>query len=151
MESTNIVPALDTRTKRKDGTYPLIFRLGHNRHTAPIPLKVYLKKSEWDEEKRVVKECYKGTESVKLLNNRIQAQKVKLLAELEEMDKRGELESLSVLDIKRLLIKSSGDSFYAFAAEQIEALIKAKRIGTARSYRVAVNVLKLIIMASLSL
>ena len=64
MKSTHIVISLDTRKKKKDGTYPLVMRVGHINRTTAIPLKISLHIKDWDEEKRHVKNSYTGTESV---------------------------------------------------------------------------------------
>ncbi len=53
--NTNIVISLDTRRAKKDGSYPLVMRLGHNERTTSIPLDIDLLEKDWDDKKRTVK------------------------------------------------------------------------------------------------
>ncbi len=46
--NTNIVISLDTRREKKDKTYPLVMRLGHNERTTSIPIGVSLLEKDWD-------------------------------------------------------------------------------------------------------
>jgi integrase/recombinase XerD len=68
---------LDTRCAKKDGTYPLILRVGHNARTTSIPVGVSLMEKDWDAETRAVKKSYTGTLSITRLNNLIQKKKQK--------------------------------------------------------------------------
>ena len=64
--NTNIVISLDTRRKRKDGSYPIILRLSHKRKTIPISLGVTVPLEYWDKKKRLVKKSYKGVAVVQM-------------------------------------------------------------------------------------
>ena len=72
---TSIGLSLDLRRSKKDGTYPLVMRLGHKQRTTAIPLKINLSEKDWDTKNRIVKKTYKGAESVTRLNNTIQKKK----------------------------------------------------------------------------
>lgn len=53
--NTNIVVSLDTRRKKKDGTYPVILRLGHNKQTTSISIGISVDEKDWDEKKSLIK------------------------------------------------------------------------------------------------
>ena len=69
--NTNVVISLDTRRAKKDGTYPVIMRLGHNAQTTSISLGVSVAEKDWDQGKSLVKKTYTGVSSVTRLNNQI--------------------------------------------------------------------------------
>jgi len=141
---TSIGISLDTRRSRKDGTYPLVLRLGHKQRTTSIPLKVFLLEKEWDEKNRIIRKSYKGTESSTRLNNKHQKKKSDAWDIIMRLHESGELNYLSVSDL-RTKIEGYEDeqvTFYNFAEEQINELKKANRFGTARSYKGVVSILK---------
>jgi integrase len=141
--NTSIVVTLDTRNKKKDGTYPLLLRIVHFGKSTPIPLGISLLEKDWDAEKRIIKPSYRGTESVTRLNNIVQKKKAEATDIITKLDEQKTLNSLSVLEIKDLIHnKSNKLSFFGYAEKQIEELTKVNRIGTARSYKIVVGVLR---------
>ncbi len=143
MMNTNIVISLDERREKKDGSYPLVMRLGHNKRTTAIPLDISLQKKDWDNEARIVKKSYQGTNSVTRLNNLIQKAKSEAMDIILTLNETGRLQSLTIVEIRNLLVKkNTSTSFYEYTNQQIQELISANRIGTARSYKGVVAVLK---------
>jgi site-specific recombinase XerD len=143
MKHTNVVISLDTRRKRFDGAYPLIMRLGHFRRTTSLPLGISLKEKDWDDKAKVVKRSYTGTETVSRLNNIIQKKRADAMDIILKLHESGILSTLSVAELRsRIDQKDQSPSFFDFAAEQIAALRKANRIGTAKSYEGTVAALK---------
>lgn len=141
--NTNIVVSLDTRRKKKDGTYPVILRLGHNEKTTSIPLGISVEEKDWDEKKRLIKKSYSGVNSVARLNNKIQKDKADAMDIIFKLHESSILQTLSITSLKdRIVQKEEKDSFFQFANQCIEELIKAHRIGTARSYKGLISVLK---------
>ncbi|MBS1773049.1 MAG: site-specific integrase [Bacteroidetes bacterium] len=141
--NTNIVITLDTRRKKKDGLYPIVMRLGHNRTTTAIPLGYHIHEKDWDEKNRLVKNSYKGVSSVTRLNNAIQKKKSDAMDIILKLDESGVLASLSVTALKDKVYKAdSKNSIFQFADDLIEELKKAHRIGTARGYKDVMGVLK---------
>ena len=139
--NANIVISLDTRRAKQDGTYPLIMRLGFDNRTIPIPLGYSFKEKDWDEKSRKVKSSYQGSESVTRLNNLIQKKKANALDIVMKLDEKGELQRLSVADIKQRIVNIGGDqSFFKYADKLIADLKEAKRFGTATSYRDVVKI-----------
>jgi hypothetical protein len=66
---TNLTLTLDLRRKKSDNTYPIILRLSHLRKTTSISLGYSVSKVDWDMNSRKIKNSYKGTSSVRKLNN----------------------------------------------------------------------------------
>ncbi|MCP9750378.1 site-specific integrase [Ferruginibacter sp. HRS2-29] len=143
MNGTSIKISLDTRRQKSDGTYPLIFRLTHNRKTTSLKTGISLKKEDWDEKGLVVKKSYKGTANVTRLNNEIQKKKAEALDKILKIEAKPSSIPLSLKDIKTEIDPETKSlSFYDFGDELVVDLIKAERIGTARSYRGVLFALK---------
>jgi integrase/recombinase XerD len=141
--NTNIVISLDTRRAKRDGSYPLVMRLGHNERTTSIPLDIDLHAKDWDEKKRLVKKTYSGTDSISRINNRIQKSKADAMDIILKLHDAGKLEGLSVVELRDKIIKQNSEaSFFKYTKEVIKDLQASNRVGTARSYRDVFNVLK---------
>lgn len=142
MNNTNIVVSLDTRRPKKDGSYPLILRVGHNERTTSIPLGISIHEKDWDAKTRTVKKSYTGTTTVTRLNNLIQKMKADATDVILKLHESGQAQLLSVKAIKdRIARQNASPSFTGYATKLIEELIKANRIGTARSYKGVISVL----------
>lgn len=140
--NTNIVISLDTRRSKKDGSYPLVMRLGHNERTTSIPLNISLLEKDWNENERVVKNTYRGTNSVTWVNNRIQKSKADAMDIILKLNEAGKLDGLSVVELRDKIVKKNNEaSFFDYAKETIKDLKSSNRIGTARSYQDVFNVL----------
>jgi len=140
--NTNVVISLDTRRAKSDGTYPLIMRLGHNKRTTSLPLDINLSKKDWNEERRIIRDSYKGSESVTRLNNKIQKKKAEALDIIHKLDENGQLENISLTDLRNMIAsQSSSVSFFTFSNKIVADLKAANRIGTARSYQGVLDVL----------
>lgn len=141
--NTNIVISLDTRRKRKDGTYPLIMRVGHNERTTSIPIGIHLFEKDWDVKNRVVKKSYEGVNTVTRLNNQIQKKKADAMDIILKLHESKQLQNLSITLLRGKLEKEGAKgSFLKYSEKLIEELKKANRIGTARSYKEVVSVVK---------
>ena len=141
---TSISLSLDLRRSRKDGTYPLVMRIGHKQRTTAIPLKINLLEKDWDEKNRIVRKTYKGVESVTRLNNTIQKKKSEAWDLILKFHEAGQLDTFTVAELKEKIegVERANLSFFQFTNQLIEELIKANRIGTARSYKEATSVLR---------
>lgn len=140
---TNIVLSLDTRRNKKDGSYPLVMRLGHNRRTTSIPTGISLKKNDWDEKNRLIRKSYQGVETVARLNNILQKKKSEAMDVIMKLHEDGKLNAISLADLKMCLHQSKeSQSFLTFTEQLIEELKKAGRFGTARSYNCVYNVVR---------
>ena len=141
--TTNITIALDTRYKKKDGTYPIVLRMSRDERTLAIPTEYSIPEKDWDAKKREVKKSFTGVSSVTRLNNLLAAQRKNARDIILKLEEAGKIETMSLADIKASIIqKSTSSSFITFADEEIAALNKAKRFGTARWYSCTLSVLK---------
>ncbi|PKK36759.1 transposase [Siphonobacter sp. SORGH_AS_0500] len=141
--NTNVVISLDTRRPKKDGTCPLIMRLGHHGKTTSIPIGISLNEKDWDEKKRTVKKSYVGVSSVSRLNNQIQKIKSDAMDIILKLHEADILQTLSITSLRdRITQKDVRDSFFQFASQCVDELIEAHRVGTAKSYKGLISVLK---------
>lgn len=135
---------LDTRKAKKDGTFPLVFRVYKSRKSyISLSTGFCLHEKDWDANKKAIKSSYKGSKSVAWLNNYILSQKAfygDILAKLD-YDKR--LVGLSNIELKEHLVKKSADvTFCEYTQKLANEMRQLKRIGNARSYDGIVQALK---------
>lgn len=143
MRHSNIVTTLDTRRERKDGTYPIMLRLSHQGKTIPISLGIYIRKKDFDPVNRVIRGAYKGTNSVTRLNNQINKRRTEILDVITKLEETGELDTLSIAQLKERVINSSESNlFFVYAERLIKEMIEAKKYGNARTYDGVMKVLK---------
>ena len=112
---TSLKLSLDQRRKRKDNSFPIIIRIGHFQRTTSISTGHSVTKEQWDDSKRQVRRSYKGVESVASLNNILLNEKAKAQEIINELYKKGELDYLSVIQLKdKIVRKSKYDSFFSY-------------------------------------
>jgi len=133
---TNIILTLDTRRKKKNGTFPIILRLSHKRKTTSISLGYSVLESDWDKHKRQIKKSHKEVSSVSRLNNMLQKQKTDAMDIINNLADKKELDFLSINQLKdRITNKTLFKSIFTFGYSLVEEMNKAQRFGNARSYR----------------
>ncbi len=120
---------LDTRRQRKDGTYPIIIRLGFNRKTTSISTGYAVKETEWDSRKLKVK---RSNDKADIINDDllllITDFNKKLLSSTTNFD--------SINDIKSYLLGNyqSTDNFVFYTRKVIKSFIAEDRYGNAKAY-----------------
>ena len=140
---TNITLSMDTRRKRKNGTCPIIFRLSHHRKTIAISTGFAVPPEFWNEKSREVKKTYKGVSSVARLNNLLTKKKTELRDGINALEENGQLEGLSIKDLKNTLTKSSQSTcFLEYGQSLINEMKEAGRFGNAQTYIGALGVLQ---------
>jgi site-specific recombinase XerD len=136
----------DTRKAKKDGTYPLRLKLFHQKKARYIFLNFCFKPCEWIAEDNKVKSSYPNATRVNVSIRRSLSDASLVLLENENI-----LEDIDVDELQRLVtLKLFGENktiknkeyFFVFTEGIIEDLIKAKRIGSATSYRSTLNSFK---------
>jgi len=141
--STNIKILLDKRKQKSDKTYPLIIRIIHNRKSISIPLGYSLVENDWNDDANEVKKSYSGVSNTTRLNKLIQQQKINAMDIVNQLQDSGEIDNLSVREIKnRIVSQKSGISFYTFSEEIIEEMKGAERFGYARSINDTLQVVR---------
>lgn len=132
---TYITITLDTRKERKDGTYPILFRISHKRKTIPIASGYSVKETDWNETNKVVKSTFKGIDTPSRLNNLLLKKKSEMLTKITQLYESGVLETLDISELKHHLLQSdTSGMFLDYTNTQIELLKKSGRFGSARSY-----------------
>lgn len=133
---TNITLSLDTRRAKKDGTFPLIFRLSHHRKTISIATGISLFKKDWNEKTRTIKKSYVGASSVTRTNNLLTKGKSHLIDKIQKLEESGELDYMSIKEVKSQLQKThSKVGFFPYTEAIITELKKSKKFGNANKYR----------------
>lgn len=140
---TCIKLSLDTRRIRKDGSYPIIIRLGHFQKTTSISTGYSVPLKYWDDSKQRIRNSYTQIGSIHFVNNLLIKQLFNAQDILNRLQDSDVLDFMSIRQIKDKIIKKSKyESFFEFALELAEDLKLSDRLGTARTYREVVSVLK---------
>lgn len=139
---TSLKLSLDKRRTRKDGTFPIIIRLGHFQRTTSISTGQSVHEEYWEKSKERVRRSYKGVESVANLNNILIKEKARAQEIINELYRKNELDFLSVTQLKdKIINKSSYESFFTFGNSLVSELNASQRYGTARSYKGLLGIL----------
>ncbi|MGB5943269.1 MAG: site-specific integrase [Leeuwenhoekiella sp.] len=140
---TSLTLTLDTRRQKKDGTYPIIFRLSHHRKTIPLSTGFSIEEKNWNIKSGKVRNGYKGVYSVLRFNNLLAKKKSEYIDQINELEENGQLTHLSINELKRVLTNQKiNQTVFGFTQELIKDLNKAKRFGNARAYKCALGALK---------
>lgn len=142
--STSITLLLDMRRPKKNGTFPLILRIIHNRTKAQILTGIYLLAKDWNEEKLLVKSSYKDTRNVTRLNNQLVQKKAALSDFISKLDETKELARLATAhEIKALFErKHERMSVFSYTDTLISEMERANQIGNARIYKSVKGIIK---------
>jgi integrase/recombinase XerD len=141
--NTHIELVLDTRRKKKDNTFPIVLRITHFRKTTSISTGYSARKNDWDSRRKEINKTYKETSSVIRLNNILLKQKVAAQDIINKLHDIGQLKYMSLNQLKlKVENKTNYDSFFNYGYKVIEDLKKTKQIGTARSYKYLLKILK---------
>ncbi len=113
-----IKPYFDTRTARKDGTYPLKLSVSHKGDTVLISLRIYLLPECWDPNKEeVVKDKRKAVYNDTLRRRMILAENVIL-----KLGETGELRCLTASELKKRI--EAGENPEPIPTEESRPLIR---------------------------
>jgi len=140
------IKALLDNYEKKDGTFPIIVRVTFDRKIIKLPTGLSLKPQFWNEEAQAIDKKYKGTTSVPRMNKKIQDLKAKANGTMIKLDDSGELESLSNVEIKNIILGKEKAkkqlSVFEFLDQLVKDMEKAKQHGNAQFYKTLRNVLK---------
>ena len=140
---TYLTLLLDTRRPKKDGSYPIIFRLTHLRKTTSIATGFSISEIFWDQQKCSIKRNYTRTESIARLNTLLLKEEARANDILNKLSDQGKLNYLSIVEVKKRITRNSTyESFFEFGNSVVEDLKAAHRYGTARHYKGILSVLK---------
>ena len=127
---------LDERYKKTDATYPLKIRVTVDRRCKEIPLNIYLQKNDWDKKNNRVELKHPN---VKLITQKI----TNTLNDLQEAVLKFETSNTIFTpdDIVQAISKKQTAitiTFFSYADQQVETMIKSGRIGNAIAYKNAI-------------
>ncbi|PCI95499.1 MAG: hypothetical protein COB15_12125 [Flavobacteriales bacterium] len=133
----------DTRKPKKDGTYPLRLKLFHQKKARYIFLNLCFKPNEWIKEDNQVKSSFPNSTRVNVTIRKHLSDASLVLLENENI-----LDDIDVDELQRMItIRLFGENktiqkkeyFFVFTESIIKDLIRAKRIGSATSYKTTLN------------
>jgi len=118
-------------------------RLGHNLRTTSTLLDISVFEKDWDAKNRLVKKSYVGLSSVSRLNNIIQKKKSDAMDIILKLNKKCQLNALSVTAFKNKIIKAENTtSFFVYGQLLVNSMVEANQIGNARCHKGVLAVLK---------
>ncbi|MDC6390562.1 Arm DNA-binding domain-containing protein [Maribacter sp. PR1] len=97
---TYLTLLLDNRRAKKDGSYPIIFRLTHLRKTTSIATGFSISEIFWDHQKGSIKRNYTRTESIAGLNTLLLKEEARANDILNKLSGQGKLNYLSIVEVK---------------------------------------------------
>lgn len=140
---TNLILSLDKRRPRKDGSYPLIFRLTHERKTTSIATGYALHKDDWNEKSKRIKKSYKGVNAVERLNNSLLKQRAQYMDKIQKLSEKDQLRFMSIKEVRaHILNHNTNDCFFTFTQKLIDELRASQRFGNQKVYETALSALQ---------
>lgn len=144
--NTTIAISLDSRRKRKDGSYPVVLRLGHYQRTTSISLGFAVHPNDWDDKKKKVRATCKTVPSIARINNYFEKRRSKAIDLISKLEEERKLAGLSITDLRKYIEKhpdsETRNSFFSYAEKLIEQMLSARKVGNARVYRNVLGALR---------
>ncbi len=104
---TSIFTLLDTRRVKKDGTYPIVFRIIHNEVATTVKTGYSVLKSEWNPSSLTVRPNCKHIADVSNFNLQQREKEKEMQSALLQSEREGTIEHLSIREIKKRIIQRS--------------------------------------------
>ncbi|GMN11409.1 site-specific integrase [Croceitalea sp. MTPC9] len=140
---TYLTLLLDTRRAKKDGSFPIIFRLTHLRRTTSISTGYSILEKYWDSKKCTIKRNYTRVESIARLNTLLLKEEARANDIINQLYDKGKLNYFSITQVKnRITRNNTYDSFYKYGELLSEELKVSHQYGTSRSYRGIISILR---------
>jgi len=138
----SIFTVLDKRRVKKDGTFPIKFKLVHNTIATSIQSGYAVKVKDWDSDKQKIRASAKYLISVDGANSAIRNELGRLSMEINKLKELGLLDDLSITDLKQAITKGTITkklSFKEYGNTLIAGFLSENRIGSANGYKDAIN------------
>ncbi len=129
---------LDLRRKKMDNTYPISFRIIHNRTSTTIRSGYSVEKKYWDEKKSSVKRGCKNIPDTVGLNFLLSKKKTELMRNMIDMDNQGILDGMTITELKFSLtdnVNKNNDTIEFFGKKVIAELKAENKFGNADAYK----------------
>ncbi len=138
---STILVMLDTRRAKVDKTFPIVFRLIHNGIPTTIRTGYSVLKGNWNSKSLTVRKNCSTIPSAGTFNMLLKRRENEMREALVKLESEVSTDNLSVVEIKDLLTKPSVKkvSFIQYANSVINSLFEENRVGTATSYKEAIN------------
>ncbi len=136
----NLKLVMDKRRAKNDETYPLVFRLSHQRMNRDIPTGFSLHTNHWDFKNRRV---HKSHPQCLYLDAKLREQELEYLSKILQFEKT-QNSSVDIQALKEFLCNKQAvipSTIKGFWQLEIDTLIKNNRAGNARVNQQALNVL----------
>ena len=104
---TYLTLLLDTRRAKKDGSFPIIFRLTHLRKTTSISTGYSILEKYWDSQKCAIKKTYTKVESIARLNTLLLKEEAKANDIINRLYDSRKLNYLSITQVKSRITKTA--------------------------------------------
>ena len=130
---------LNTTRKKRDGTYPLVYRLTKNRKVTKIPSGYNFSKADWDDQRERLKTNSKAIKNIVRFNNQLQQRKAQILDFISTLDQANTLSSTMVKEIRKMILEEfyieKTNNVFEFIDEIIKEKLDSNKKGTALSYK----------------
>lgn len=134
---------LDKRYQRKDGTFPIKLLIVVNGEPLRISTGYNIEEKYWQIKSQSIKTSCKTFQNVTRVNNLLSKQKSQALDILTQLQDNGEVEKLSLKDIKSRIVGNNNIVYtYDFCEQIINGLEEVGKVGNARVYRMLLLSLK---------
>lgn len=134
---------LDNRHTKKDGTQSIKLRLTINRKSIEWSMGYSIPPQHWNDKTQSVKSSCKEVGNITRLNNLLQKEKSKAIEKIISLNDNGELNTLSLKDIKKQILNKHEDTYLIeFCNEVMDEMIQAGKVGNARVYMTMRNSVK---------
>lgn len=138
--SISIKLFLDNRHTKKDGTQPIKLRLTIRGDQIEWSTGYSIAPQYWNDKSKSVKSNCKEVGNTTRFNNLLQKKKSTALEKIIALNDRGELNALSLKDIKNRILDKRDDSYLLeFCNEVMDEMIQAGKVGNARVYKTVRN------------
>ena len=142
--ATTIQIILDKRRKKMDNTYPISYRIIHNRTSTTIRSGYSVEKKYWDVKKSSVKKGCKNIPDFVGLNFLLTKKKIHIMEKIIDIDNSGQLSDMPITELKKLLTESVNKiiSIKDFIQKVVDDLRTEQKYGTASVYQQTLSFLK---------
>ena len=139
--ATKIRLMIDKRRQKKDDTYPIVFKIYHNRIRTTIKTDYSVEEKFWDKNALEIDEKAKNIKNIKTVNKILKDKEARIRKIIVQLDDDNTLANLTMSDlISKLKPKSDPTTTFVTYSETIIDLLKNDgRLGYSKSHKDAVR------------
>lgn len=126
---------LDERYQKRDGSYPIKLLIVIGRNPLRIPAGYNVEAKYWQENSQSIKTSCKAFQNVTRINTLLNKEKSRVLDILTQLQDTGEIDKLSLKEIKDRIVGNNAVTYtYKFCQQIIKELEETGKVGNARVY-----------------